>query len=101
MSLQFLNWLGWFKDHEASEYKQNPHTAAWLDHDFVALDEKAWTEDRLRMKAVRYRQFYTCVYGPAVNAAETLQSEADKKLAIKTLNGMLSQLESDLMSLYR
>ena len=101
MSLQFLNWLGWFKDHEASEYKQNPHTAAWLEHDYVALDESAWTEDCLRMKAVRYRQFYTCVYRPAVNAAETLQSEADKKLAIKTLNGMLSQLESDLMSLYR
>lgn len=101
MSLQFLNWLGWFKDHEASEYQQNPHTAAWLDHDYVALDEKAWTEDRLHMKAVRYRQFYIRVYRPAVNAAETLQSKADKKLAIKTLNGMLSQLESDLMSLYR
>lgn len=99
MSLQFLNWLGWYKDHEV--YDENPHTAAWLDHDYVACDESAWTEDCLRMKAVRYRQFYTCVYRPAVNAAETLQSEADKKLAIKTLNGMLSQLESDLMSLYR
>ena len=100
MSCQFINWIHWFDDHKASEYKQNPYTAAWLDHDYVALDESAWTEDRLRMRAVRYRQFYTCVYKPALNAAEGLKSEQDKQLAIQTLKGMLSQLECDLMSLY-
>jgi len=98
VSCQFINWIHWFDDHKASEYKQNPHTAAWLDHDWVALDEGAWCDERLHMKALRYRQFFKNVYKPALEGCENMRCEKDKQMTITNLNGMLSELCQKILS---
>ena len=79
---------------------ENPHTQAWLQDDYVCLDEQAWTAERLRMRAIRFRRMWTTVVQPALDAAEALENEQDKELALKAVSGIMSQLQLNLQSFY-
>ena len=76
--------------------EKNPHTAAWMEHDYVQC--KGWTLACLLKRASRYRHMWLTVFKPAVYGAEALKNKEDKQLAMQTLSQMISQLEMNLLS---